>query len=136
VINGEKETGVTTFKLQHEIDTGNILMQERFPIGDDETPRSARQDDGPSAQAYWSTTIKGLADGTLKEIPQKSIVNSELSTTQAGSPFTIHHSLKHAPKYLTETGKIDWAKPVDEIYNLIRGLSPYPAAFTELQAKH
>ena len=128
VINGEKETGVTTFKLQHEIDTGNILLQERFPIGEDETAGEVHDRMKAIGARLLVTTIKGLAEGTLKETPQESIVNSD-------SPFTIHHSLRHAPKIFTETGKIDWTKPVDDIYNLIRGLSPYPGAFTELQGK-
>ena len=118
VINGEKETGVTTFKLQHEIDTGNILLQERFPIGDDETAGEVHDRMKEIGARLLVTTIKGLADGTLKEMPQE-----------------VNPSLKHAPKIFTETCKIDWTRPVDDIYNLIRGLSPYPAAFTQLQNK-
>jgi methionyl-tRNA formyltransferase len=118
VINGEKETGVTTFKLQHEIDTGNILLQEHIPIGDDETAGEVHDRMKDIGAGLLVTTIKGLAEGTLHDMPQEA------------SP-----SLKHAPKLFTETGKIDWTKPVDEIYNLIRGLSPYPGAFTLLQDK-
>jgi methionyl-tRNA formyltransferase len=68
-------------------------------------------------------TINGLADGTLKETPQISILNTQYST------------LKHAPKIFTETCKIEWNKPTDEIFNLIRGLSPFPAAFSFLKDK-
>src|SRR6185369_8197462 len=79
--------------------------------------------------------------GTLVETPQSSIVNGELSmenfqTSETHSPLTIDHSpLKPAPKIFTETCRIDWLKSVDEIHDLIRGLSPYPAAFTELGDK-
>lgn len=72
-------------------------------------------------------TVKGLTEGTLKEIPQQSIDNRQLAT--GNEPF------KHAPKIFTETCKIDWDQPVSAIYNLIRGLSPYPAAFTYLNDK-
>ncbi|HEY4150119.1 MAG TPA: methionyl-tRNA formyltransferase, partial [Chitinophagaceae bacterium] len=120
VINGEKETGVTTFKLQHEIDTGNILLQESFPIGDDETAGEVHDRMKETGAQLLVTTIKGLAEGTLVEKPQ---VSSGLAV------------VKHAPKIFTETCKIDWTRPVDDIYNLIRGLSPYPGAFTQLQGK-
>ncbi len=126
VINGEKETGVTTFKLQHEIDTGNILLQERFPIGEDETAGEVHDRMKEIGAQLLVTTVKGLAEGTLKEIPQGG----------NDSQLTTHNSpLKHAPKIFTETCKIDWTKPVDDVYNLIRGLSPHPGAFATLQGK-
>jgi methionyl-tRNA formyltransferase len=121
VINGEKETGVTTFKLQHEIDTGDILLQERFPISDDETAGEVHDRMKEIGAKLLVTTVEGLAKDTLKEIPQQAIDNQSL--------------LKHAPKIFTETCKIDWNQPVSSIYNLIRGLSPYPAAFTFLNEK-
>jgi len=120
VINGEKETGVTTFKLQHEIDTGNILMQESFPIGDDETAGELHDRMKEIGARLLVKTVEGLADGTLVETPQVSVLSTEYSV------------LRHAPKITTQTSQIDWTKPVDEIHNLIRGLSPYPAAFTEI----
>ncbi|HEY8894435.1 MAG TPA: methionyl-tRNA formyltransferase [Niastella sp.] len=119
VINGEKETGVTTFKLQHEIDTGNILLQDSFPIGDDETAGEVHDKMKEIGAQLLVKTVKGLAEGTLTEIPQQSPGNT----------------LKHAPRIFTETCKIDWEQPVAAIYNLIRGLSPYPAAFTYLNDK-
>jgi methionyl-tRNA formyltransferase len=124
VINGEKETGVTTFKLQHEIDTGNILLQESFPIGDDETAGEVHDKMKHIGAQLLVKTVKGLAEGTLKEIAQ----------SEMGNPSTSLRA-KHAPKIFTETCKIDWNKPVAEIYNLIRGLSPYPAAFTYMNDK-
>ncbi len=120
VINGEKETGVTTFKLQHAIDTGNILMKEVIPIGEDENAGSVHDRMKEIGAQLLVRTIKGLAEGTIQEIPQDSVIESDL---------------KHAPKIFTETCKIDWNKPVDDIYNLIRGLSPYPGAFTFLNEK-
>jgi methionyl-tRNA formyltransferase len=141
IINGEKETGVTTFKLQHEIDTGNVLMQETIPIGENETAGELHDRMKEIGAQLLVKTVEGLANGTLQETPQSSIVNGQLSIEnshlgETNSPLTIHHSLiKHAPKIFTKTCRIDWNKPVDEIYNLIRGLSPYPAAFTELEDK-
>ena len=123
VINGEKETGVTTFKLKHEIDTGDILLQQSFTIGEEDNAGDVHDRMKEIGAAILIKTVKGLADGNLSEISQNSklkIKNSEL---------------KHAPKIFTETCNIDWNKPVDEVYNLIRGLAPHPAAFTFLQEK-
>jgi methionyl-tRNA formyltransferase len=119
IINGEKFTGVTTFKLVHEIDTGNILLQEKMPIGDSETAGELHDRMKLVGAALLVKTVKQLAEGQLKEIPQSSI-NAEP---------------KHAPKIFTDTCRIDWSKDADSIYNQIRGLSPYPAAFTMLQDK-
>jgi methionyl-tRNA formyltransferase len=118
VINGEKETGPTTFKLKHEIDTGDILLQEKFPIGDDDTVGDVHDKMKEIGAALLVKTVQGLADGTVKEIPQ---VTREM--------------LRHAPKIFTETCAIDWRKTVNEVHNLIRGLSPYPGAFTYMQEK-
>ncbi|MES1218372.1 MAG: methionyl-tRNA formyltransferase [Bacteroidota bacterium] len=134
VINGEKETGVTTFKLKQEIDTGDILLQDKFPIGENETAGEVHDRMKEVGAKLLVKTIIGIAEGTLKEIDQSSIEHSQQSGSH--SPFTIHHSpLKHAPKIFTETCKIDWNKPVAEVHNLIRGLSPFPGAFTELKGK-
>lgn len=125
IIKGEKETGVTTFKLQHDIDTGNILLQEHIPIGDEETATELHDRMKMIGAALVVKTVNGLAEGILQETPQTELI--------AGS---LHASdLKHAPKIYTETCKIDWNKNVDEIYNLIRGLSAYPGAFTYLDSK-
>jgi methionyl-tRNA formyltransferase len=127
IINGEKETGATTFKLQHQVDTGNILLQEKISIGDDETAGELHDRMKEIGAGLLVKTVNRLADGTLKEISQQELVthNSQLPT-----------QLKHAPKLSTETSKIDWNKTVDEVYNLVRGLSPYPAAFTLLNGKN
>ena len=123
VINGEKETGVTTFKLKQEIDTGDILLQERFAITQTDNAGDVHDRMKKIGAAVLVKTVKGLADGSLKEKAQLSTFNFQLST------------LKHAPKIFTETCKIDWTKPVDDVYNLIRGLAPYPAAFSFLADK-
>ncbi|HNJ28458.1 MAG TPA: methionyl-tRNA formyltransferase [Ferruginibacter sp.] len=129
VINGEKETGVTTFKLKHEIDTGDILLQERFPIGDDETAGEVHDKMKAIGAQLLVRTVAGLAEGTLKKTPQLSTGN--LPAGEADRPET----LKHAPKIFTETCRIDFSKTVNEVHNLIRGLSPFPGAFTSLDSK-
>ena len=141
VINGEKETGVTTFKLKQEIDTGDILLQESFAIAETDNAGDVHDKMKLIGANLLVRTIKGLADGTLKEIPQSAVVNRDSPGVsrelQEPNPLlTTHHAhLKHAPKIFTETCRIDWSKPVDEVYNLIRGLAPYPAAFTFLNDK-
>jgi len=135
VINGEKETGVTTFKLKHEIDTGNILLQESFPIDENETAGEVHDKMKEIGAKVLVETVKGLAEGTLEERPQ-STVHSPQNTNSDSELLTPNSQLlKHAPKIFTETCNIDWRKSIDEIHNLIRGLSPFPGAFTELGDK-
>ncbi len=122
IINGEKETGVTTFKLQHEIDTGNILLQERLPIGENETAGELHDRMKELGAALLVKTIRGLADGTVTEQPQQAA-------------FDGLTGVKHAPKIFTETCRINWTQPALAIHNLIRGLSPFPGAFTLLNGK-
>jgi methionyl-tRNA formyltransferase len=122
IINGEKYTGVTTFKLKQEIDTGDILLQEKILIGEKDTAGQLHDVMKEIGANLLVTTVKGLADGTLLETPQSKVLKN------AGE-------LKHAPKLFTETCTINWNKSCDEIYNLIRGLSPYPGAITKLQDK-
>jgi len=123
VINGEKETGATTFKLQHAIDTGNILLQEKIAIGEDETAGELHDEMKIIGANLLAKTMEQLADGTLAEMPQDGVAQTQQT------------ELKHAPKIFTETCKIDWHKTAAEIHNLIRGLSPYPAAFCYLDEK-
>ena len=120
VINGEKETGVTTFKLKHEIDTGDILLQESFEIADTDTAGIVHDKMMHIGAALLVKTVEGLINDTLKEIPQSSVEREQLH---------------HAPKIFTETCMIDTNKSTEQVYNLIRGLSPYPAAFTFLNGK-
>ncbi|HRI25209.1 MAG TPA: methionyl-tRNA formyltransferase [Ferruginibacter sp.] len=118
VINGEKETGVTTFKLKHEIDTGDILLQQSFPIGENETAGEVHDKMKEIGARLLVKTVQGLADESLKETPQ-------LQTSD----------LKHAPKLFTDTCRIDFSRSTEEVHNLIRGLSPFPGAFTTLHGK-
>ena len=126
IINGETETGITTFKLQHEIDTGNILLQEKISIDEKETAGELHDKLKKLGASLIVKTIEGIANGNIKETPQLTS-----ATGTHHSPLTIHH----APKLNTETCKIDWDKPTDVIFNLVRGLSPYPTAFTNLDDK-
>ena len=122
IINGEKETGVTTFKLQQQIDTGNILLQEKIKINDDETA-------GELHDALKNLGAKVLIE-TIKQIEKGNIIEQEQSEIQNPKP-----EIKYAPKIFSQTCQINWINKVDDIYNLIRGLSPYPTAFTYLHDK-
>jgi methionyl-tRNA formyltransferase len=124
VINGEKETGVTTFKLQHEIDTGNMLLQEKIDIKEDDTAGTLHDKMMEVGADLLLKTLHELEKGNLTEVDQRSALSLAPSAT-----------LRHAPKIFTETCEINWNKSAEEIYNLIRGLSPYPAAFTFLNGK-
>jgi len=121
VMNGEKETGVTTFKLKHEIDTGDILLQESFPIGDDDTVGDVHDKMKLIGASVLVKTVKGIADQSIKEIPQVLPGNNS--------------NIPHAPKINSETCRINWSKPVEQVYDFVRGLSPYPAAFTVMNEK-
>lgn len=120
VINGEKETGVTTFRLQHAIDTGNILLQERIPIGPEDNAGTIHDIMKETGAQLLVKTLRGIADGSITDIPQNDFPQE---------------TLKHAPKIFTETCKINWQESAQSCHNLIRGLSPYPGAFTMLQDK-
>lgn len=121
VINGEKETGVTTFFLQHEIDTGNILFTEKVSIEETDTAGIIHDKLMNTGAELLVRTVKSIESGDYKEIPQ-----GEIST----------ENLHHAPKIFKEDCLINWEKPVKEVYDLIRGLSPYPTAFTTFQEKN
>jgi methionyl-tRNA formyltransferase len=119
IINGEMETGVTTFKLQQQIDTGNILLQEKINIEPDETAGELHDKLKELGAAVLIKTLEQLGSGQLVEKAQ-----------------LIHEDeVKHAPKIFTETCRINWNQPVKKIYDFVRGLSPYPAAFTTFQGR-
>lgn len=120
IINGEKESGVTTFKLKHEIDTGDILLQKKVPILDSDNVGSLYNKLMKEGADLLVDTIQGLAEGTLEEVPQATLAVDEL---------------KSAPKIFKPDTLIDWNKTVKDIHNLIRGMSPYPAAYTHIQDK-
>ena len=123
IINGEKETGITTFKLQHTIDTGDVLMRQKINIRPDETAGELHDEMKELGAQMVYDTLDGYCMGTLQPVPQH-----ELKDATEGS-------IPEAPKLHTETCKIDWQKNSIEVYNLIRGLSPYPGAFTFLNEK-
>lgn len=116
VINGEKSTGVTTFFLSHEIDTGDIIDFRRIEIGEDENVGSVHDRLMAVGAELTVATAKAIFDGTVISTPQDEIVALKGIVP---SP---------APKIFRETCRIDWNKPSREIHNFIRGLSPYPAA--------
>ncbi len=118
IINGEKETGVTTFRLQHEIDTGETLLQTSMPIGPDDNAEIVHDNMMNLGAKTLVETVENLANETLK-----------------GTPQIDSGSLKKAPKIFTEDCTINWDDTIDNIYNRIRGLSPYPGAFTLLNGK-
>ncbi|MBX7263533.1 MAG: methionyl-tRNA formyltransferase [Chitinophagaceae bacterium] len=121
VINGEKFTGVTTFKLKHAIDTGNILLQESLAIDENETAGEVHDKMKELGAELLLKTIQQLAEGKLIEKEQNKLNNTL--------------TLKHAPKLYSENGKIDFSKTVEEVHNLVRGLSPFPGAYTFLNNK-
>ena len=123
VINGEKETGVTTFKLKAAIDTGNILLQDKLPIGESDTAGTIHDKMMVLGANLLVTTLHGIINNTLAEKDQEDIINNDLNL------------LKHAPKIFTETCTIDWNNTAESIFNLIRGLSPFPGALTKLDDK-
>ena len=119
VINGEKETGLTTFMLKHEIDTGNMILQERITIGEDE--------DVGSVHDRLMELSKEMVLKTVRLIEECDRENKPLPTVpQPESP-----DLKPAPKIFKEDCQIDFGKTAQEIFNFVRGLSPYPCAWTE-----
>ena len=121
VINGEAQTGVTTFKLQHAIDTGDILLQESFAIGPDETTGDVHDKMKFIGASLLVKTIEGLAEGSISEQPQALLADPT--------------ALKHAPKLFTENCQINWNRPVQELHDFIRGLSPFPGALSKLDGK-
>lgn len=115
IINGETESGVTTFKLQHAIDTGNILFQEKVPIS-----RSTN-----AGELHDTLMITGA------ELMLRSV--NAIEAGKADLHPQTETEVIHAPKIFKDTCKIKWQNTSDSIYNLIRGLSPYPGAFTEFK---
>ena len=123
VINGEKETGVTTFKLKAAIDTGNILLQDKLPITEADTAGTIHDKMMILGANLLVTTLHGIINNTLTEKDQEDIINNDPNL------------LKHAPKIFTETCTINWNNTTESIFNLIRGLSPFPGALTKLDDK-
>ena len=121
VMNGESRTGVTTFMLKHEIDTGDVLRQEAIEIGPDENVGSVHDRLMELGSELVIDTIRHIVAGTLKPLPQeKMIVDKGVEPTPA-------------PKIFKEDCRIDWTRTAREVHNHVRGLSPYPAAWCVLK---
>ncbi|WP_167615074.1 methionyl-tRNA formyltransferase [Maribellus sediminis] len=118
VINGETKTGVTTFLLDHEIDTGKILFKKEIDIWENDTVGTIHDSLMEIGAGLVVETVDALASGDYKAIPQEELAGET--------------EIKHAPKIFKDDCKIDWSKDVESVRNLIRGLSPYPAAWTTL----
>ena len=116
IINGDHQTGVTTFLLKQEIDTGNILFQDRVEIGHEETLGELHDKLLPIGANLVLKTVEALANNEVRPISQNDL--------------DIDPKRLHAPKIFKDTCKIDWNSSAENINNLIRGLSPYPAAWT------
>lgn len=119
IINGEKHSGVTTFLLKHEIDSGNVIFQEKVDIPEDMT----------AGELHDELMVKG-ADLLLRTV--RAIENGEYPLVDQSNLLQGREAI-HAPKIFKEDMRIDWNRPLDVIYNHIRGLSPYPAAWTEIR---
>lgn len=115
VINGEEKTGVTTFFLQHEIDTGDLIYQEETPIADDDTTGTVYNRLMKTGAELMLKTVKAIEAGQAPKIPQSAGAGTH-----------------HAPKLTAENTQIDWQLPAQKIINLVRGLNPFPAAHGEL----
>ena len=122
VINGETETGVTTFFLDHDIDTGRIIMQKPFAIPDDADVEYVYDGLMHLGAEIAVETIDRLiaSDGNIDSMPQDEMITTD----------TVLHS---APKIFKDTCRIDFNQPAKKVYDFIRGLSPYPGAWTEIQ---
>ena len=117
-MNGDTETGITTFFLKHEIDTGDIIQQVRVPIADTDNVEIVYDKLMKLGGDLVLETVDRILDGTVKSVPQADVL-----------PET---ELRPAPKIFKETCRIDWNKGVKKVYDFVRGLSPYPAAWTEI----
>jgi len=121
IINGDKESGITTFFLTHEIDTGDVIQQERVAISTEDTAGDLHDTLMTLGSKLVVETVDNIIEGNLTPIPQDKLI--------AQDP----NELRAAPKIFKETCRIDWNKPVESVYNHVRGLSPYPAAWSEIQ---
>lgn len=118
IINGETETGVTTFFLKHEIDTGSIIFQEKVAILPEDNIGSLYEKLMKIGSELVLRTVEAISKNEVHPLPQDE-----------------SKAIHHAPKIFKETCQIDWNQSAESIHNLVRGLSPYPAAWTEFQGK-
>jgi len=121
LINGEKESGVTTFFLKHDIDTGNILFTEKITLTGHEDAGELHDRLMNKGAGLLVKTVKAVESGRYNEHPQSQLAEGS--------------ELKHAPKIFKDDCRIDWTQTAESIYNKIRGLSPVPTAYTEFNGK-
>jgi methionyl-tRNA formyltransferase len=119
ILNGEKETGVTTFFISHDIDTGHIIAQHKVEIGENETTGELYEKLMRTGADLLVETVKNIRDEKYTSIPQEQYIQSE-------------ETLPHAPKIFRENGLIIWNETKEKIHNLVRGMNPFPGAFTTL----
>ena len=120
VINGETETGITTFFLKHEIDTGKIIQQVRVPIHETDNVEDVHDRLMLLGGQLVTETVDNILAGTIQPIDQSELMGADVE-------------LKPAPKIFHETCQINWNQPMKKVYDFIRGLSPYPAAWSEFE---
>lgn len=119
IINGEKETGVTTFFLKHEIDTGSIIFQEKETIDKEDTVGTVYERLMYKGAQLVLRTVHAIQENNYPSIPQN-----------------VDQEIKHAPKIFKETCEINWDQPSEAIFNFVRGLNPYPTAWTTIAGKN
>ncbi|MGI4729505.1 MAG: methionyl-tRNA formyltransferase [Janthinobacterium lividum] len=124
VVNGEKETGVTTFFLKQEIDTGDIILTDKTSILETDNAGDVHDKLMEIGADLLVKTVKIVADDQYKEVPQDEIISQDENI-----------ELKHAPKIFKNDCLINWMQPTEQVYNFIRGMSPYPTAFTSVNNK-
>lgn len=118
IINGETQTGITTFFLDHDIDTGQVIQRVAVPIHDTDNAEDVHDRLMTLGARLVCETVDNIIADRIQPIPQAELAEGE--------------TLRHAPKIFKETCRVDWQKPLKQIYDFIRGLSPYPASWTEL----
>ena len=119
IINGDKETGVTTFFLKHEIDTGDVIYRDVVAISEDDNAGTLHDKLMLQGGETVLRTVEAIVNGDVKAIAQDTM-------------FVSEQELRPAPKIFRDTCKIDWTKDVSGVYDFVRGMSPYPAAWLEL----
>jgi methionyl-tRNA formyltransferase len=124
VINGEHQTGVTTFFLKQEIDTGDIILVDKTSILETDTAGDVHDKLMVIGAELLVNTVQIIENNSFKEVPQSELITDESSAV-----------LKHAPKIFKDDCTINWLQSTNQVYNFIRGLSPYPTAFTHLNTK-
>jgi methionyl-tRNA formyltransferase len=118
IINGEKETGVTTFFLKHEIDTGSIIFQEKEAIAENDNVGTLYERLMVKGSQLVLKTVNAIQEGNYPSLPQPQ-----------------HAEVKHAPKIFKETCEINWNQTSEQVRNFVRGLSPYPTAWSVIAGK-